>query len=170
MGYAKYTNYPALMIKTRVPLRDPFVRKWVMNRYGNGTATIDVTKKSFLGIIVELGCEKIAHQHVLPKKSLEDENICIVLLMPDSLKSSFVNPEKAFVMARAFERMYEENFKDVVASLISVGFSDYDAVALFIRTYFGEGSEDDKLAEKLRKKWRDHQSYMRKKIEKKMAA
>ncbi len=159
------------MIKTRVPLRDSFVRKWVMNRYGDGTAVIDVTKKSFLGIMVELGCEKIAHQHVLPKpKSLEDDTICIILLMPDSLKSSFVNPDKAFVMARAFERMYEEAFKDIVATYITLGLSDYDAVAQFIRTYFGEGAEDDKLGEKLRKKWRDHQRHLRRKIEKKLAA
>ncbi len=166
----KGTNFPAhRMIKTRVPIRDQFVRRWVMNRYGDGTAVIDVTKKSFLGIIVELGAEKIAHQHVLPK-SMEDESICITLLMPDSLKSSFVNPDKAFVMARAFERMYEETFKEVVTAFVRVGYSDYDAVTMFVSTYFGNGAEDDKLAEKLRKKWRDHQTYLRKKIEKKMAA
>ncbi len=87
------------MLKTKIPVRHPHVRQFIMARFGAGTPTIALSKKSLLGILAEMASEKIGFRHVLPKTEV-DENRCIVLEYPESLKSNFIHPVKALVRSK----------------------------------------------------------------------
>ena len=149
------------MLKTKIPVRHLHVRQFIMARFGAGTPTIALSKKSLLGILAEMASEKIGFRHVLPKTEV-DENRCIVLEYPESLKSNFIHPVKALVMAKAFEHLFTQAFLESVESCVRLGFSDYYAVDFFMEKY--GISEELVAADTLRKKWRNHQQYMARKI------
>lgn len=149
------------MLKTRVPIKEKHVRQFVIARYGSNTATIDLTKKSMLGVLTELACEKIGYRHVLPKVDL-DESICITLLYPDSMKNHFIHPGKLDLVAKSLNYLFTQAFLEALEVSVMLGISDYEAVNLFMERY--GITEDMVAADTLRKKWRDHQRYMNKKV------
>ena len=149
------------MLKTKIPVRHPHVRQFIIARFGDNTTVISLSKKSLLGILAEMASEKIGFRHVLPKSEVE-ESKCITLEYPESLKSNFIHPAKALVMAKAFEHLFTQSFLESVESCVRLGFSDYNAVDFFMEKY---GITEDMIAaDTLRKKWRNHQSYMSRKI------
>lgn len=146
------------MLKTRVPVRESHVRQFVIARYGNNTNVIGLTKKSMLGSLAELACEKVGFRHVLPKADLDD-SICITLLYPDSMKNHFIHPGKLDLVAKMLAYIFQQAFLEAIEVALSLGISDYDAVNLFMDRY---GITEDMIsADTLRKKWRDHQRYMK---------
>ena len=149
------------MLKTKIPVRHQYVRQFIMARYGCNTPVISLSKKSLLGILAEMASEKIGFRHVLPKSEVE-ENRCIVLEYPESLKSHFIHPTKALVLAKTFEYLFNQSFLESVESCVRLGLSDYYAVDFFMEKY---GLTEDMIAaDTLRKKWRNHQYYMSKKL------
>lgn len=152
------------MIKTKIQVKDRYVRRFIINRYGNGSPVIKIDRRSYLGRLVELGCSKIGYQHSLPRQPQVEENLAITIEMPDSLKNDYIQPMKVFLLADALARHFYEMFLCEIESLVEGGLSDYDAVTHYMKKY---GFEDDgKIDDKLRKKWRDHQYLQRKKLEK----
>jgi len=152
------------MIKTKIQVKDRYVRRFIMNRYGNGEPVIKIDRRSLLGKVVELGCSKIGYQHSLPRQPQINESLSITIEMPDSLKNDFIQPQKVFILSDVLTRHFYEMFMCEIEVLIEGGLSDYDAVTHYMKKY---GFEDDgKIDDKLRKKWRDHQYLHRKKTEK----
>ncbi len=149
------------MLKTRVPVRETHVRQFVVARYGNNTPIIDLTKKSMLGALAELACEKVGYRHVLPKVEI-DESISITLLYPDSLKNHFIHPGKLDLLSKMLNYLFTQAFLESIEVSLMLGISDYEAVNLFMERY--GITEDMVSADTLRKKWRDHQRYMNKKV------
>ena len=142
------------MLKTRIPIKEHHVRQFVIARFGNNSPTIDMTKKSMIGTLAEIACEKVGFRHVLPKAEL-DEKVCITLLYPDSLKNHFIHPAKLLLVAKLFNYLFSQVFLECMETSVSLGISDYEAVAVFMERY---GITDDMIAaDSLRKKWRDHQ-------------
>ena len=150
------------MLKTRVPIREPHVRQFVMARYGHNTATINLSKKTMLGSLAELACEKVGFRHVLPSVKV-DEAISITLLYPDSMKNHFIHPAKLEVLAKMLNYLFQQAFLEAMEVSLILGISDYEAVNLFMERY--GITEDMVAADTLRKKWRDHQRYMARKME-----
>ena len=150
------------MLKTRVPIKEPHVRQFVIARYGRNTNVIDLTKKSMLGTLAELACEKVGFRHVLPK-SMADEAISIELLYPDSMKNHFIHPGKLDLMAKLLNYLFTQAFLEACEVSVMLGISDYDAVNLFMDRY--GITEEMVSADTLRKKWRDHQRQMARKME-----
>ncbi|GAB3767693.1 hypothetical protein GCM10028818_00950 [Spirosoma horti] len=148
------------MLKTRIPVREPHVRQFVIARYGNNTTVIDLTKKSMLGVLAELACEKVGFRHVLPKAEIE-EAISITLHYPDSLKNHFIHPGKLDLVAKLLNYLFSQAFLECMETSLMLGISDYEAVSTFMERY--GITEDMVSADTLRKKWRDHQRYMNKK-------
>ncbi|MVM36512.1 hypothetical protein GO730_00630 [Spirosoma sp. HMF3257] len=149
------------MLKTRIPIREPHVRQFVVARYGNNTNVIDLTKKSMLGALTELACEKVGFRHVLPKADV-DEKIAITLLYPDSLKNHFIHPGKLDLVAKMLAYLFTQAFLEAIEVSVMLGISDYEAVNLFMDRY--GITEDMVSADTLRKKWRDHQRHMARKM------
>lgn len=150
------------MLKTRIPIRENHVRQFVIARYGNNTSVIDMTKKSMLGVLVEIACEKVGFRHVLPKMEI-DEAISITLHYPDSLKNHFVHPAKLQLVAKLLHYLFTQAFLECMEVSLMLGISDYEAVNIFMDRY--GITEDMVSADSLRKKWRDHQRYMAKKMD-----
>lgn len=149
------------MLKTRVPIREPHVRQFVMARYGQNTATISLSKKTMLGSMVELACEKIGYRHVLPSVKI-DEAVSITLLYPDSMKNHFIHPAKLEMVAKLLAYVFQQAFLEAMETSLLLGISDYEGVNLFMERY---GITEDMIsADTLRKKWRDHQRYMARKM------
>lgn len=153
------------MLKTRISIREPHIRKFVISRYGNDTTTIDLTRRSFLGKLTELGCQKIGYVHSLPKTDIDEKN-CVILLLPDSLKNHFLHPLKTQLFVEALVLHFREIFLAHVEVFVELGISDYNAVENFMGKY--DIDDDGKIAERLRQMWRNHQGYQRKKLEKKL--
>ncbi|MCK8492921.1 hypothetical protein M0L20_13720 [Spirosoma sp. RP8] len=150
------------MLKTRIPIKENHVRQFVIARYGNNTTTIDMTKKSMLGVMAEIACEKVGYRHVLPKSEI-DENTSIILLYPDSLKNHFIHPAKLLLMSKLLNHIFAQTFLECMETSLYLGISDYEAVNSFMERY---GITEDMVpADSLRKKWRDHQRYMAKKLQ-----
>jgi len=154
------------MLKTRVPIREPHVRQFVMARYGNNTNSINLSRKTMLGSLAELACEKVGFRHVLPTVKV-DEAISITLLYPDSMKNHFIHPAKLEVLAKMLSYLFQQAFLEAMEVALSVGISDYEAVNMFMARY--GLTEDMVAADTLRKKWRDHQRYMARKMEQMLA-
>lgn len=150
------------MIKTRVPVRDNHVRQFICARYGNNSTTVDLTRKSMLGVLAELSCEKVGYRHVLPTQKV-DESASVTLLYPDSLKNHFIHPNKLQLLEKLFIYIFTQAFLESCEVSLMLGISDYEAVNLFMERY--GISEEMVAADTLRKKWRDHQRYMRRKTE-----
>lgn len=150
------------MLKTRIPIRETHVRQFVKARYGNNTSVIDMTKKSMLGVLAEIACEKVGFRHVLPKMDI-DESISITLLYPDSLKNHFIHPAKLNLVAKLLNYLFTQAFLECMEVSLMLGISDYEGVNIFMDRY--GITEDMVSADSLRKKWRDHQRYMNKKME-----
>jgi hypothetical protein len=155
------------MLKTRIPIKEHHVRQYVIARYGNNTPVIDLTKKSMIGTLVEIACEKVGYRHVLPKADL-DEAVCITLQYPDSLKNHFIHPAKLLLVAKLLSHLFGQAFLECMETSLALGISDYEAVNTFMDR-FGI-TEDMVAADSLRKKWRDHQRYMQKKMDTLLAA
>ncbi len=149
------------MLKTRIPIKETHVRQFVIARYGNNTSIIDMTKKSMLGVLAELACEKVGFRHVLPKAEI-DEAISITLLYPDSLKNHFIHPGKLDLVAKLLNYLFTQAFLECMEVSLMLGISDYEGVTIFMDRY--GITEDMVSADTLRKKWRDHQRYMNKKM------
>ncbi len=137
------------------------MRQFVVARYGNNTPVIDLTKKSMLGALTELACEKVGFRHVLPKADI-DESISITLLYPDSLKNHFIHPGKLELVAKMLNYVFTQAFLEAIETAVMLGISDYEAVNMFMERY--GITEEMVSADTLRKKWRDHQRYMTKKV------
>jgi hypothetical protein len=150
------------MLKTRIPIKEPHVRQFVIARYGNNTSVIDMTKKSMLGVLAEIACEKVGFRHVLPKMDV-DERISITLLYPDSLKNHFIHPAKLSLVAKLLNYLFTQAFLECLEVSLMLGISDYEGVNIFMDRY--GITEDMVSADSLRKKWRDHQRYMNKKMD-----
>jgi hypothetical protein len=150
------------MLKTLVPIKEPHVRQFVTARYGNNTTTIDLRKKTMLGAMTELACEKVGYRHVLPRQDV-DKSICITLHYPDSMKNHFIHPAKLDMVAKMLGYLFQQAFLEAMEFSLMLGISDYVAVNLFMERY--GITEDMVSADTLRKKWRDHQRYMARKIE-----
>lgn len=150
------------MLKTRVPVKDAHVRQFVMARYGNNTNVIGLNRKTMLGSLVELACERVGYRHVLPKVDTDD-SICITLLYPDSMKNHFVHPNKLATLAKMMAYLFQQTFLEAIEVSQYLGISDYEAVNAFMERY--GITEDMVAADTLRKKWRDHQRYMARKID-----
>ncbi|RYF46895.1 MAG: hypothetical protein EOO39_49105 [Cytophagaceae bacterium] len=148
------------MIKTRVPVRDPHVRQFICARFGNNSTTVDLTRKSMLGVLAELSCEKVGYRHVLPTQMV-DETSAVTLLYPDSLKNHFVHPNKLQLLEKMFTYIFSQAFLESCEMALMLNISDYEAVDLFMERY--GITEDMVSADTLRKKWRDHQRYMKRK-------
>lgn len=155
------------MLKTRVPVKDAHVRQFIMARYGNNTAVIGLTKKSILGSLAELACEKIGYRHVLPKTELDDSR-CITLLYPDSMRNHFIHPGKLELLAKMMAYLFQQAFLEAIEVSQYLGISDYEAVNAFMERY--GITEDMVAADTLRKRWRDHQRYMARKIDSSLQA
>jgi hypothetical protein len=155
------------MLKTRIPIKEHHVRQYVIARFGNNTTIIDLTKKSMIGTIVEIACEKVGYRHVLPKAD-HDETVCITLQYPDSLKNHFIHPAKLLLVAKLFTYQFSQAFMESMETSLALGISDYEAVNIFMDRY--GITEDMVAADSLRKKWRDHQRYMQKKMDNLLAA
>lgn len=151
------------MLKTLVPIKEPHVRQFVTARYGNNTTTINLTKKSMLGAMVELACEKVGYRHVLPRATEVDRAICLTLLCPDSMKNNFVHPAKLEMVAKLLAYLFQQAFLEAIETSLMLGISDYAAVNMFMERY--GLTEDMVSADTLRKKWRDHQRYMARKMD-----
>lgn len=145
------------MIKIRVPVRERHVRQFIVARYGDNTTTVDLTKKSMLGVLAELSCEKVGYRHVLPVQKVE-EATSITLLYPDSLKNHFIHPNKLLLLERFFAYIFAQAFLEACEVSLMLGISDYEAVNLFMERY--GITEEMVSADTLRKKWRDHQRHM----------
>lgn len=152
------------MFKTHVPLKDSHVRDFIVSRYGNGNTTIIIDRRTLFGKAVELGCSKIGYLHSLPRQKEVKECDCITLLMPEALKNDYMQPAKVVLLSDFFGRLFTEFFLIEISVLVEGGLSDYDAVAHYIRRY--NINDEGRVDEKLRKKWRDHQSGLRKKFAK----
>ncbi|MDI9863050.1 hypothetical protein QM480_01835 [Flectobacillus sp. DC10W] len=153
------------MLKTKISIKEPHVRKFVISRYGDDTSVIDLTRRSFLGKLTELGCQKIGYVHSLPRTEHE-EGTLVTLLLPDSLKNHFLHPAKVLLFVQALEFHFREIFLAHCEVFVELGVSDYNAVENFMDKYAIE--DDGKIAERLRQMWRNHQSYQRRKLEKKL--
>jgi hypothetical protein len=158
------------MLKTKIQLKDRFVRDFVIARYGEGSATIKIDRRSFLGKAVELGASKVGYQHCLPRQPDFEETLCITILMPDAMKTDYIQPAKRFLLADLINRHFYELFLVEIETLVEGGLSDYDAVSHYMKKY---GIEDNvrfkdsgKIDDRLRKKWRDHSVRMKKRIDK----
>lgn len=149
------------MLKTRIPIKETHVRQFVIARYGNNTPVIDLTKKSMLGALTELACEKVGFRHVLPKAEV-NETISITLLYPDSLKNHFIHPGKLDLVAKMLNYLFTQAFLEAIETAVMLGISDYEAVNMFMDRY--GITEEMVSSDTLRKKWRDHQRYMTKKV------
>lgn len=149
------------MLKTRIPIKETHVRQFVIARYGNNTPVIDLTKKSMLGALTELACEKVGFRHVLPKAEI-NENIAITLLYPDSLKNHFIHPGKLDLVSKMLNYLFAQAFLEAIETAVMLGISDYEAVNMFMDRY--GITEEMVSADTLRKKWRDHQRYMTRKV------
>lgn len=114
-----------------------------------------------LGALAELACEKVGYRHVLPKVEI-DESISITLLYPDSLKNHFIHPGKLDLLSKMLNYLFTQAFLESIEVSLMLGISDYEAVNLFMERY--GITEDMVSADTLRKKWRDHQRYMNKKV------
>ena len=145
------------MIKTKIPVREPHVRQFITARYGNNTQVVDLTKKSMLGVLAELSCEKVGYRHVLPSTRV-DEQTSITLLYPDSLKNHFIHPSKLLLLEKLFAYLFTQAFLEACEVSLMLGISDYEAVNLFMERY--GITEEMVSADTLRKKWRDHQRHM----------
>ncbi|MCX6216378.1 hypothetical protein [Spirosoma sp.] len=155
------------MLKTRVPVREPHVRQFVVARFGNNTTTINLSKKSMLGSLTELACEKVGFRHALPKTTIDD-SIAITLIYPNSLKNHFIHPRKVDVFSKLLAYLFNQAFLEGIETAISVGISDYQAVDMFMDRY---GITEEMISsDTLRKKWRDHQRGMTKKTERMLQA
>ena len=152
------------MFKTKVPLKDSIVRSFIISRFGNGNDVIKIDRRSFLGKAVELGCSKIGYLHSLPRQNdtILKESEFVTLVMPDALKSDFLQPAKIKLLSALLSRYYSENFLSEIGILVEGGLSDYDAVKQYMEKY--QIDYEGKVDEKLRKKWRDHQGALRKKF------
>lgn len=149
------------MLKTKIFVRHRHVRQFITTRFGQNSPTVHLSKKSLMGILAEMASEKIGFRHTLPKEVVDDTK-CIILLYPESLKSHFIHPQKASLMAKAFEALFSQSFLESVESCVRLGYSDYYAVEFFMEKY---GITEDMVpADTLRKKWRNHQYYMRRKL------
>ncbi|MEA5257201.1 hypothetical protein VB264_05340 [Arcicella aquatica] len=142
------------------------MRKFVISRYGDDTAIIDLTRRSFLGKLTELACQKVGYVHSLPKIADMEEKSCVTILLPDSLKNHFLHPVKVQLFVQALEYHFREVFLAHCEAFVELGVSDYNAVDNFMVKY--DIDDDGKIAERLRQMWRNHQTYQRKKIEKKL--
>lgn len=149
------------MLKTRIPIKETHVRQFVIARYGNNTSIIDLTKKSMLGALTELACEKVGFRHVLPKAEV-NETISITLLYPDSLKNHFIHPGKLELVAKMLNYLFAQAFLEAIETAVMLGISDYEAVNMFMDRY--GITEEMVSADTLRKKWRDHQRHMTRKV------
>jgi hypothetical protein len=149
-------------LKINVPLKDGYIRQFICARYGAENNVIELNRRTFLGKLTELACQKISFAHTLPKANF-DQAICITLVFPSSLKSEFIHPIKVAVMAEAMAAHFSEVFLAQMEVYIEAGLSDYTAVTHFIEKY--KIDETSNIHDKLRKKWRDKQYYMKKKLE-----
>ena len=154
------------MIKTKISIKEPHVRKFIISRYGDDTSIIDLTRRSFLGKLTELACQKVGYVHSLPRVGEVEEKCCVTLMLPDSLKNHFLHPIKVQLFVQALEFHFREVFLAHCEAFVELGVSDYNAVENFIEKY--EIEDDGKIAERLRQMWRNHQGYQRRKLEKKM--
>ena len=84
--------------------------------------------------------------------------------MPEALKNDHMQPAKVTLLSDFFGRLFTESFLIEISVLVEGGLSDSDAVAHYIRRY--NINDEGPVDEKLRKKWRDHQSGLRKKFAK----
>jgi hypothetical protein len=150
------------MLKTKIQFKDRYVRSFIINRYGNGSSVVKIDRRSFLGKVVELAASKIGYAHCLPRQPIVD-NLAITIEMPDSLKNDFIQHNKAFLLSEVLSRHFYDMFLVEIEVLVEGGLSDYDAVSHYMKKY--NLYDDGKIDDKLRKKWRDHQYYLRKKIE-----
>lgn len=151
------------VFKTRVPVKQQYIRQFIIVRYGMGQAEIDITKRTTLGILVTLACQKIGYLHTLPRTEIR-ENECVTLLLPDSLKNHFIHPNKVQAISRMLETLFEEAFRDCIESCVMLGVSDYHAVDYFMEKY---GITENMIgSDTLRKKWRDHCRYLKRKLQK----
>ncbi|MEZ0607871.1 hypothetical protein ACAW74_05105 [Fibrella sp. WM1] len=149
------------MIKTCVPVRDRHVRQFICARFGNNTTTVELSRKSMLGVLAELSCEKVGYRHVIPSCAV-DQATSVILMYPDSLKNHFIHPNKLQLLEKMFNYMFSQMFLEACEVSLMLGMSDYDAVNLFMERY---GITEDMVAsDTLRKKWRDHQRYMKRKV------
>jgi hypothetical protein len=155
------------MLKTRIPLKESHVRQFVIARYGGtdpaNKQVIELSKKTMLGTMTELACEKVGFRHVLPKADPVDESVCIILIYPNSLKNHFVHPGKLEAFAKMLHYLFNQAFLEALETAVMLGISDYEAVNMFMDRY--GITEDMVAADTLRKKWRDHQRAMVKKVD-----
>ncbi|WP_019986316.1 hypothetical protein [Rudanella lutea] len=152
------------MLKSRIPVPEAHVRQFIMARYGNNTNTVDINRKTMLGILCVLASEKVGFRHVLPRSAqdLHPEQY-ITLLLPDSLRNNFIHPSKVQAVAQFFGYLFTQAFLECCETSLALGITDYEAVQLFMERY---GITEDMIAsDTLRKKWRDHQRYMMYKTE-----
>jgi hypothetical protein len=153
-------------MEIKVNIKDPNIRKFIIARYGEGDKRIAITMKSLLGQIIELSCQKIGFLHVLPKSEPVADDECLIFILPTSLKNVFVHPNKHFVLTKVLESHFNEIFLTHVETFVEIGISDYQAVSSFIEKYGFDYNA--KLEERLRKKWRNRQDYLRRKMKNKV--
>jgi hypothetical protein len=149
--------------KARIPVQDAYVYQFIVNRYGNGTNVIRLSKKNLLGTLIELSAERICYQHTLPKRKF-DQPFFIEVQFTDRLKNHYLSPQKLLLFSEYFEKHFKDIFLLETEVLVSVGVSDYEAVQRFLIKY--DLQENATIADTLRKRWRDRQKYLKKIIEK----
>ena len=132
-----------------------------MARFGGNTTTIALTRKSMLGVLAELSCEKVGYRHVLPTQQV-DSAIAVTLQYPGTLKNHFVHPSKLQLIEKMFAYLFNQHFLEACEMAVMLNISDYAAVDLFMERY--GITEEMVQADTLRKRWRDHQRYMKRKV------
>lgn len=121
------------MLKSRIPVPEAHVRQFIMARYGNNTNTVDINRKTMLGILCVLASEKVGFRHVLPRSAqdLHPEQY-ITLLLPDSLRNNFIHPSKVQAVAQFFGYLFTQAFLECCETSLALGITDYEAVQLFM--------------------------------------
>jgi len=146
----------------KIPLQKKYVKKWAIARYGDGlnAELLTVSRRNVIGKLLELSADKIGFMHVLPKPQ---ECACVLVVEIPAIKNSFVHPKNLPLIGKTIEAFFDEDLFNTIAFHVSMGNSDYVAVQHFCDRY--GLSIEDVNEENLRKKWRDHLFYMRKKMQ-----
>ena len=145
----------------KIPISKTYVKKWAIARYGDGknTTALVVSRRTLIGRMLELSAEKIGFRHVLPKGP--DYPVVLEVDLP-GIKNALVHPVKLPLIGKGIEALCDEDLFHTIEFHLSIGNSDYVAVQHFCDRY--GLTVEDVNEENLRKKWRDHMSYLRKKV------
>lgn len=148
-------------MKFTVPIT-PEVKQFALARYGDGSMTepLVLTRKSFLGKIVELSSRKVGFRHVLPKAPKYPRSLDIEV---PTLRNRFMPPELCPTIGRLLDEFFDEVFFAQVEIFLANDRSDYDAVDEFMLNHGISIEHADPGV--LRKRWRDRQRKTREKLE-----